>query len=108
SVGQGPDLLPPPAEMVKGLRRLLGRGQPFVFLHHALAGWPAWPEFAEILGGRFLYVPADLRGRPCLDSGYRQNVSYKARTVGDHPILAGLPPVFDVTDELYLAEIFEQ
>lgn len=108
AIGRGPDLPLPPDAFTNGLQRLLAGGKPFVFLHHALAGWPAWPGYAEILGGRFLYLPAELHGRHCLDSGYRHAVDYQARPVADHPILAGLPPVFDMTDELYLAEIFEQ
>lgn len=105
--GRGPDLIPPPPAMVEGVKRLLEQGKGLVFLHHALAGWPAWPDYAEIMGGRFLYLPAALRGRPRLDSGYRHDVTYRARAVADHPVLDGLPPHFEITDELYLAEIFE-
>ena len=32
---------------------LLDGGKPMVFLHHAIAAWPSWPEYAELLGGRF-------------------------------------------------------
>lgn len=107
-VGRGPDLIDPPPAMVEGFRRLLDEGKGFVFLHHALAGWPSWAEYAEVMGGRFLYLPAEVRGRRCLDSGYRHDVTYRAHTVTEHPVLEGLPPHFDMTDELYLAEIFEE
>ncbi|MGV0036659.1 MAG: hypothetical protein ACNYPE_17540 [Candidatus Azotimanducaceae bacterium WSBS_2022_MAG_OTU7] len=40
---------------------LLEAGKGMVFMHHA-AGWPAWEEYAEIIGGRFLYLPDTLRG----------------------------------------------
>lgn len=82
-----------------------GRGA--VAMHHALAGWADWHEWHEMLGGRFLYTPGEVRGRPTLDSGYRHDVDYAAQVVAEHPVTAGLPPVFRVTDELYLAEIFE-
>lgn len=83
-----------------------GRGA--VAMHHALAGWADWPEWHEMLGGRFLYTPGEVRGQPKLDSGYRHDVNYTAQVVADHPVTAGLPAEFPVVDELYLAEIFEQ
>lgn len=78
-----------------------------VVMHHAMASWPDWPEWAEIVGGRFLYRPATVRGRACADSGYLPSVTYRAAVLGAHPVTAGLPACFEVTDELYLAEVFE-
>ena len=90
-----------------GFEALLREGKGIVALHHALAGWPAWPQYGEWLGGRFLYRPGEVRGRPRSDSGYRNAVSYEAVTVGGHPVLDGVPERFPLTDELYLAEVFE-
>ena len=86
---------------------LLDAGHGFVFLHHAIAGWPAWPGYADIIGGRFLYMPASLRGRQCQDSGYRHDVTHEIRVVSEHPVTAGIPERFTLTDELYLYEVFE-
>ena len=97
----------PDAATRAGILALLDRGIGVVALHHALAGWPGWEEYAELLGGRFLYRPAPLRGAVRPDSGYRHLVSYDATTVGEHPVLAGIPATFGLTDELYLAEVFE-
>ncbi len=86
--GQPPLLPAPSPELVAGMEGLLDEGQPFVFLHHALASWPAWPEFAEIVGGRYHYAPATLRGREWPDSGYRHDVHQTLRVVApDHPVL---------------------
>ncbi len=91
-----------------GFSALLEQGKGIVALHHALAGWPAWPDYAEALGGRFLYRPGPLRGRYRPDSGYRHDVAYTAEVVApEHPVMAGIPPLFAMQDELYLAEIFE-
>lgn len=78
-----------------------------VMMHHALAGWADWPEWGDIVGGRFLYRPSTIRGRACGDSGYLPSATYQARVAGDHPVTAGLPESFEITDELYLAEVFE-
>ena len=88
--GQPPLLPAPSPELVAGMEGLLDEGQPFVFLHHALASWPAWPEFAEIVGGRYHYAPATLRGQEWPDSGYRHDVHQTLRVVApDHPVCAG-------------------
>ena len=87
-----------------------------VFLHHAIAGWPlsahsprAWPEYGEIIGGRFFYAPAECRGKAVLDSGYRHDITHTV-SVADtaHPIVAGVDTRFSLTDELYLYEVFEE
>lgn len=92
----------------EGFAALLDQGIGVLALHHALAGWPGWPDYAELLGGRFLYRPDMVRGAPRPDSGYRHAVTYQAQVVAPgHPVTAGLPATFTLTDELYLAEVFE-
>jgi len=88
-------------------RELLNQGHGFVFLHHAIAGWPAWPEYGDTVGGRFLYSPDTVRDRPCLDSGYRHDVTHTVSVLAEHPVTEGIPAQFEITDELYLYEVFE-
>ncbi|RVQ66563.1 ThuA domain-containing protein [Croceicoccus ponticola] len=102
-----PAYVPPPAGFAEGLRALLDSGKGIVALHHALAGWPTWEGYAEILGGRFLYKPGAVRGKHVLDSGFAHDVAQTFSVVGDHPVTAGLPATFDLVDEPYLAEVFE-
>ena len=91
-----------------GLLALLEEGKGVVALHHAIAGWPAWPEYSELLGGRFLYRPGTLRGAQRPDSGYHHDVTHEVIADDiDHPVLAGLPERFALTDEIYLSEVFE-
>jgi type 1 glutamine amidotransferase len=98
----------PPNGYADAFRALLEAGQPMVFLHHAIAGWPAWEEYAHIVGGRFHYQPASLDGVDYPDSGYRHDVTHTVEVLDlDHPICAGLDPAFEITDELYLFPVFE-
>jgi type 1 glutamine amidotransferase len=98
----------PDERFTAGFHRLLAAGQPFVFLHHAIAGWPAWAEYAEIIGGRFNYSPAVLRGRRYPDSGYRHHVAQHLSVVDPtHPVVEGLGEGFDIVDEVYLCPVFE-
>jgi uncharacterized protein len=103
-----PAYVPPAAELRRGMRALLEQGIGIVALHHALAGWPSWPEYGDWLGGRFLYHPAEVRGSRRLDSGYAHGITYEARVVAEHPVTQGIPATFSLTDEPYLAEVFEE
>ena len=102
-----PAYVPPDPAFVSGFEALLTSGKGIVALHHALAGWPSWPGYAEHLGGRFLYRSDTLRGSDLLDSGYRHDVPYDAMVTGNHRATQDLPPRFPLIDELYLAEVFE-
>lgn len=102
-----PDFPAPDARLKRRLEALVEQGFGFVFLHHAIAGWPAWPEYGELIGGRFLYLPAELRGSARQDSGYRHGVTHTVHVLRDHPVTAGVPAEFSITDELYLYEVFE-
>jgi len=84
-----------------------GRGGGAIAMHHAIAGWAEWPEWADMLGGRFLYEPGRANGEAHRDSGYRHDVRYDAVVIDpDHPVTAGLPPRFSLCDELYLAPVW--
>jgi len=88
---------------------VLAAGRGMVFLHHAIASWPAWPDFAEIVGGRFHYQPGELRGERWPDSGYRFDVTHTVEVLDpEHPICAGLQPTFDIVDELYLFPVLAE
>jgi uncharacterized protein len=98
----------PPDDYVEAFTALLDAGQGMVFLHHAIAGWPAWEGYAEIVGGRFHYQPATLGGVEYPDSGYRHDVTHTVEVLDPHhPICAGIDPTFTITDELYLFPVFK-
>ncbi len=100
-VVEGPD-----AQTRDGVRGLLQAGQGIVATHHALAGWPAWDEWADILGGRFFYTAGRLHGVDWPSSGYRMD-RYRVDIVEPgHPVCAGVEP-FEVVDELYLCPVHE-
>jgi uncharacterized protein len=107
--GAAPEPVPPSPVVIEGWKRLTERGLGVLALHHALAGWPAWPDFADIVGGRFHYAPARLWGVDWPDSGYRHNVAQRlARVDADHPLLSGIPDTFELVDETYLCPIDER
>ena len=99
---------PPPADYVEAFGALLEAGKGMVFLHHAIAGWPAWEGYAHVVGGRFHYQPATLGGVDYPDSGYRHDVTHTVEVIDPaHPICDGVAPSFSITDEVYLYPVFE-
>jgi type 1 glutamine amidotransferase len=98
----------PPDEVVELFERMTRDGVPMVFLHHAIASWPAWPAFAEMLGGRFHYAPGSFMGQDWPGSGYRHDVTHTMEVLDpDHPVCVGLGGHFTITDELYLFPVDE-
>jgi type 1 glutamine amidotransferase len=103
--GTAPTPIGPHPDEARRWAALLEAGQGVVFLHHALAGWPAWPGWAEVLGGRYHYAPGRLRGEDWPDSGFRY-ARYTARVADpEHPVCAGLTE-FELNDELYCCPVF--
>jgi len=96
----------PPAGVRQGVMDLLAVGQGMVFLHHALAGWPTWDAWGEVVGGRFLYAPGTVRGVDVPASGYRMDHYRVDVAEPSHPVCRDVE-AFDVDDELYLCPIFE-
>jgi type 1 glutamine amidotransferase len=109
AVHDKPAFIDPGPAFKDGFVALLAQGKGIVALHHALAGWPAWPFFGEQLGGTFLYRPGELRGAARADSGYRHDVDYQAVCLApEHPVMQGVPAQFSMHDELYMAEIYPE
>lgn len=106
--GGSPEIFDPTEQYKAGFEALLETGKPMFFLHHAFIGWPSWSRYADVVGGCFMNMPGYLRGRRVPDGGYRFDVTHRLVPVADHPILAGLEEGFQITDQLYLAEVFEE
>lgn len=103
--GDEPVPTEPSPEVQQGVADLIAAGVGIVATHHALAGWPTWDGWADVLGGRFLYAPGRLRGADVPASGYRMD-TYRVHPVAGHPVTDGVEP-FELTDELYLCPVFE-
>ena len=69
---------PPSFTFRRAITGYFARGGGAVAMHHAIAGWAEWPEWADMLGGRFLYEPGEANGEAHLDSGYRHEIRYDA------------------------------
>ena len=87
---------------------LLDEGMPMVFLHHSAASWPTWPEYADVIGARFHFLPGEFNGQRYPGSGYRFRTQQTITVEDpDHPIVAGVGESFAFKDEVYLFPVNE-
>jgi type 1 glutamine amidotransferase len=85
----------------KNFLALLEKGVGLVVLHHALGAWQAWPEYAEIVGGKFLLKPATIGGVQHEKSGWKHGVDYTVHVEDPkHPVTRGVAD-FRIHDETY-------
>jgi hypothetical protein len=89
-----------PQGVREGFEEMMGRGTGLVFLHQALASWPAWEGYAELVGGRYHFWPGTLRGTHWPDSGYRHDTPHRISVLAqDHPVTRGVERWFPPRDE---------
>lgn len=82
-----------------GYQQLLVKGIGMVFLHHSLAGYQQWVEFANIIGGKYhspkSYVDSSRY------SNYKHDIEMNIKVLrSDHPVTRGMKD-FTILDEGY-------
>jgi len=77
-------------------------GKGLVAWHHAFASYKDWPEYKEIIGGRYYYTPwTDSKGVTHPASTYKHDVNFRVKVANKkHPITKGISD-FDIIDETY-------
>lgn len=81
--------------------KLLDRGVGMVFLHHVICQYQDWPEFARIVGGKYLLKEQEIDGKKMAPSKYLHDVNVAVKIKDpNHPITRGLKD-FTVHDETY-------
>jgi uncharacterized protein len=75
------------------------KGTGMVFLHHSLASHPEWPEYVQLIGGKYNlpeYTPDS-----SMRSDYRHGIVLNVRIIDkSHPVTEGLED-FEIMDEGY-------
>lgn len=85
------------AKRLANFKALLDKGVGMVVLHHAVANFPQWPEYAELIGARYYLEDSPAHSR----SQYKHDVTVPVAIANpDHPITRGIAP-FELVDEVY-------
>ena len=85
----------------KDFLAMLDKGVGLVVLHHAVCSYRHWPEYKQIVGGRYAHAAWMKDSIPQPASTYTYNVEVNVR-VGEfeHPVTKGVES-FQVVDEVY-------
>jgi type 1 glutamine amidotransferase len=88
-------------EAKTNLLNWLKAGKGLVVLHHAMANYQKWPEYEQIIGGRYYLQKTLVNGVEKAQSVYKHDVRFKVKIADpNHPITRGLQD-FDIRDETY-------
>jgi len=76
-------------------------GKGLVVLHHAIATYPAWPEYWNIIGARYYLAATNLNGVAKPRSAFKHDVDLKVQVADQrHPVTRGVKD-FTIRDETY-------
>lgn len=79
----------------------LKEGKGLVVLHHAIADYQEWPEYAKIIGARYYLKKMVVDGVEKARSVYEHGVHFKVHVADpNHPVTRGVKD-FEVHDETY-------
>jgi len=83
------------------LLALVRSGKGFLAMHHCLASYQAWDDYARLIGGKYHLREWTRDGQPQRGSTYRHDVQFQVRVVApDHPVTRGVSD-FTIHDETY-------
>ncbi len=76
-------------------------GKGLVALHHAIATYPDWPEYWNIIGAHYYLAATNINGVAKARSAYKHGVDFKIHIADPrHPVTRGVKD-FDIHDETY-------
>jgi type 1 glutamine amidotransferase len=79
----------------------LKEGKGLVVLHHAIANYQKWPEYAKIIGARYYLEKTVVAGVEKARSLWQHDVKFKLQVAApNHPVTKGLQD-FQIHDETY-------
>ena len=79
----------------------LKEGKGLLVLHHAIASYQSWPEYARIIGARYYLEKTTVDGVEKARSTYQHGVHFKVHVADpDHPVTKGVKD-FELHDETY-------
>ncbi len=90
----------------ENFKALLNNGKGLVVLHHAIANYNDWDDYAKIIGAKYYLNPMTVDGVNKPRSLWKHGVDIKVHIVDpNHPVTRGLKD-FEIHDETY--NLFER
>jgi len=77
------------------------QGKPLVALHHSICAFDEWPEYFNIIGGKYFHKPTEVGGKTYPACSYQHDLHFMVNIAGNkHPVTKGIND-FEVFDETY-------
>jgi uncharacterized protein len=88
-------------EQKKPFAECIRDGKPVVVLHHSICAFDDWPEYWNIIGGKYFHKPTLLNGKEYPACSYIHDIKFTANIVNrNHPVTKGIND-FELIDETY-------
>jgi uncharacterized protein len=82
-------------------------GKPLVALHHSICAFDDWPEYWNIIGGKYFHETTTFRGKEYQPCSYIHDLHFNVKVVdARHPVTKDISnfPIFDETYKGYYVE----
>jgi len=88
-------------EQAEVLSDCIRQGKPLVALHHSICAFDDWPEYINIIGGKYFHKPTILNGKEYAPCSYIHDLRFNINIVDpENPITKGVRD-FEIFDETY-------
>lgn len=94
-------------EQAKVFSECISGGKPVVALHHSICAYDDWPEYWNIIGGKYFHKPTTFKGKDYQPCSYIHDLHFNVKVVdNDNPVTKGIAdfPIFDETYKGYYVE----
>ena len=88
-------------EQEKMFSECISQGKPLVVLHHSICAFDDWPEYFNIVGGKYFHKATVVNGKEYAPCTYQHDLHFNVKIADKkHPVTKGLKD-FEVFDEAY-------
>jgi uncharacterized protein len=88
-------------EQAKIFADCIKKGKPAVALHHSICAFDDWPEYWNIIGGKYFHKATILNGKEYPPSSYIHDLHFNVKIADTkHPVTKGVKD-FEIFDETY-------
>lgn len=95
-------------EQAKVFAECISQGKPVVALHHSICAFDDWPEYWNIIGGKYCHKPTNIKGKEYQPCSYLHDVHFNVKVTGtEHPVTKGVRD-FEIFDETYKGYYVEE
>lgn len=79
----------------------ISEGKPLIVLHHSICAYDNWPEYWNIIGGKYFHKSTNLNGKEYAPSSYIHDIHFKVLIADpESPVTRGIAD-FEIFDETY-------